>query len=275
MITFAIAFDHARDSLPPLEINQIQPDRVLSIKNIASFYNYRTVGDDFRLVTSVLSNQELLMDIKQNGDRGYQVVDEVVIKEEEISSSSLSKMCLKQARINIAMQKIKSINCQTSYDEAEPIEFIDFELTDFDDSQNIVEQVSTPQPAQIKLIAPQFATVEKVEPTQSVPVQHQQTAEDNTNSAKIKSDFDYCRHKRVRNKPACSECTSPCKYSLEMITKLSLTQSEIVEELRSHHHPSSRKIQVGENENDRRFQNKSEASRELAQHYINAHKMSI
>lgn len=85
---------------------------VLNIQNIASFYNYRTVGDDFRLVTSVLSDQDALLDIRQvksNGLQhihGYQVVDEVVLKEEDMTSK-LRTLTVKKARINSAMLKIR------------------------------------------------------------------------------------------------------------------------------------------------------------------------
>lgn len=41
-----------------LEIHQV------TIKNIESFYNYRTIDDDFKLVTSILSNNNELLELE-------------------------------------------------------------------------------------------------------------------------------------------------------------------------------------------------------------------
>ena len=70
---------------------------ILTIQNIASYNNYRSVDGDrvddlFPLKTSILSNQELLMDlklgkkqIKKGHMNEYQVFDEVVVREEGMS----------------------------------------------------------------------------------------------------------------------------------------------------------------------------------------------
>lgn len=81
----------------------------------------------------------------------------------------------------------------------------------------------------------------------------------------------YCRYRRSGKKLPCSECKSACTYSLEMILgeRRAISQGDILEELRLHHHPISRRIQI--NENKTRMRLTDEAAEELANHYIYFH----
>lgn len=58
----------------------------------------------------------------------------------------------------------------------------------------------------------------------------------------------YCRLRRQGKKPAYSECTSPCTFKLEMIknSNRAIGQADLNEEWPLHHHPTSRKIEIGE-----------------------------
>ena len=50
------------DSLELLNIHNRRNEK-LTIMNIESFYNYRTVEDNFKCVTSILSNRDTFMPI--------------------------------------------------------------------------------------------------------------------------------------------------------------------------------------------------------------------
>jgi hypothetical protein len=74
----------------------------LQYKKIESFYNYRTIENDFKLVTSVLSNESgvitlVIKNQKEIANRKYQVIPEIVIKEQFVNFSHLNG---KKYRIN-------------------------------------------------------------------------------------------------------------------------------------------------------------------------------
>lgn len=224
----------------------------MTIQHIASYYNYRSVDGDrvddlFPLKTSILSNQELLLDltlgkkqIKKGVMNEYQVVDEVVIREEDMSGK-LGTLIIKKARINSAMLKIKNDH---ENDEIETPVMNYFILKDKDGE--VVQEDAVMPPAQIQ---PQSLAIAAAN-DELTPI--------------------YCRLRRQGKKPACSECTSPCTFKLEMITNSNraISQGDLIEELRLHHHPTSRKIEIGETIHQRTTK---EAAEELAQHYILYH----
>lgn len=227
---------------------------VLNIQSISSFYNYRTVGDDFRLATSILSNQERLLDIKLTKSAvlqktlGFQVIDEVVLNEEDISSR-LSGLCVKQARINSAMLKIRLMDEQENNEQSRLFDYFALRA-DAGENVNIENEASEdtrPTPAPENIVRQEHSLVRQ----DARPI--------------------YCRYRRAGKKAPCSDCKSPCTFTLEMILseRRAISQSDIIDELRLHHHPSSRKIQLDANTTRMRLTN--EAAEELAQHYIHFH----
>ena len=79
----------------------------LTIRHVESFYNYRTVGDDFNLVTSLLSSETNLMELEGSADSCNVV--HVVQDEDQLSDEGISFMHLhlKRHRMMSAMTKIK------------------------------------------------------------------------------------------------------------------------------------------------------------------------
>ena len=57
-----IPFELKENSLELLNIYNRRNEK-LTIMNIESFYNYRTVEDNFKCVTSILSNKDIFMPI--------------------------------------------------------------------------------------------------------------------------------------------------------------------------------------------------------------------
>ena len=96
-------------------LSQFQNNKTLTIQNIESFYNYRTIDDDFKLVTSVLSSENsfITLTIKnQNTNyQNFQVIPEEVYEQEPVNLSHLHG---KKNRICSALTKIKNAkNMQT------------------------------------------------------------------------------------------------------------------------------------------------------------------
>ncbi len=87
----------------------------LTIKNLESFYNYRTIGPDYEYFTSVLSNNNVNNMIKlfipddQNGTfiPTYSVLKSVDVKEPETNMTTLH---LKKNRIIIALNQVEKMN---------------------------------------------------------------------------------------------------------------------------------------------------------------------
>lgn len=77
----------------------------------------------------------------------------------------------------------------------------------------------------------------------------------------------YCDNKKTKTKTPCKDCKELCSLSMDIILhpKNPIGQADILEELRIHHHPSSRIMSNGES----RCTN--EAAEELANHYSYAH----
>lgn len=102
-ITFAIAVDD-------FSIYE-RENRYLTVQNVESFYNYRTVGDDFKLASSVLSNENNLIELKVKRGilprKTYQIVPEIIVRPED-SEISLLNLHLKKDRIKGALSKIKN-----------------------------------------------------------------------------------------------------------------------------------------------------------------------
>lgn len=91
--------------------NNFNANKILTIQNVESFYNYQTIDSDFKLVTSVLSgdNHYLELRIRGNNEKTisnekYVVIEEELLVEEDIN---LDYLKIKKSRINSALLKIR------------------------------------------------------------------------------------------------------------------------------------------------------------------------
>ena len=86
---------------------EFQNNNFLTVANLESFYNYRTFGENFELMTSVLSNNDHLKKLEhlnENKKNQYVVVNEVPVIE---SSVHFVTMHSKKQRISAALLQIK------------------------------------------------------------------------------------------------------------------------------------------------------------------------
>ena len=207
-------------------------NQTLTIQNIESFYNYRTVDNDYKLVTSVLSSENSFITLKIKSQKtlhkNFQVIPEEINETEIVNLGHLHN---KKSRINSALAKIRVEKAKTSDTE-----------TPFYNYFSLVDSISNESNSN--------ENIERVLPDHCRPVA--------SNGSKSK-------------KTPCINCSKLCSYTIEMIlhpTK-SISQDDIIEELEIHGHPTSRKY---EDENgNKRNRTKYEAARELANHFIFAH----
>lgn len=100
-----------------------------------------------------------------------------------------------------------------------------------------------------------------------------------TNSEQLVNKSNYCRDRKVGNKPACATCQSKCSLSIERLIRDEYNQETILAELGNHHHAKYRDVpNVNRAANDTRMirpRNKKEGARELAEHYAYSHKLKI
>ena len=82
---------------------------------------------------------------------------------------------------------------------------------------------------------------------------------------------DYCRDRRVGNKPACPTCQAKCILSIERLLNDEYNQETVLTELDNHHHAKYRDVpNANRAANDTRVtrpKNKKEGVLELAKHY--------
>jgi hypothetical protein len=226
-----------------LDSDEEQPDllynhKSLTIQNVQSFYNYRSIKDiikqEYELFTSILSNESQLSKLKvKSMDVANNTFVYEVLHEEKIKNypTSLSILHLKKNRINSAFFKIKE-NCLRTPSLTNHVEtnknFYDYFTFDRDLDNNNLANEN-----------------------RALPI--------------------YCRGAPgTLKKPPCKNCDSPCSYEMEKILRSTnaITQSDIVEELKAHGHPTSRIIDLGDEKKQRVTH---QAARELADHYIYAH----
>ena len=241
-MTYAFAYDQENILLYDGIVGH-NNNRILTIQNIESFYNYRTIDDDFKLASSVLSNENNFNELKIKGtgtvpNRIYAVTPQNNTAEQANlapydSNSNYLNLHLKMNRIKSALAKKKDktpendpSNSTTNND------FLNyFCLSSASNDNKINNNIVSPQ-----RICPNFCR-----PPQFTP-----------------------------KKPACSKCEEIRSFTMESLlhpTK-SLSQSDILDELQNHFHPRSRLITIDNITHQRSTQ---EAARELADHYIFAH----
>lgn len=218
----------------------------LTIELIESFYNYRTVGERFDLMTSVLSNQSQLIKVELRGKDHK----EILVRKEYTASkkvtminnaSNAPHLYLKHVRINAALQRIKEGLQVDTNNQANQIDkpLFDYFYTLMDESD--------------------------------VPIVNTNGDEENDGNIAVDQRANYCRYERKASKQPCSNCTAKPLYTIEMLldTRKTIGQSEILKELKAHHHPKCREIKLGNNK--KRQRSTAEAVEELIDHYVHFH----
>lgn len=216
----------------------------MKVANIESFYNYRTVGDRFDLMTSLLSiNENLLpMIIKSKGNEeiAYTVEPEKRVSPTDTDTFNIHK---KMCRINSAFAKISENNERVGNDRIDQfkVNFGKFNVPDttgdevfgfFDYFLNTNEAAREQLPRNL--------------PNPFPPG---------------------CRRlPGTVKRPSCVNCRSICAYTTNQL--LDLVGDDLTNELQSHHHPTTIKITV-----NRRVivRSNDDFKRILVDHYVLIH----
>ena len=209
-----------------------------TVQNLESFYNYRSVGKEFKLFSSVLSLSEHLIEMKIRKKKTiknptYEVIDEIKLSK---IPQSLMNLHIKKHRITSAFSQIKEpMNLNSTANNNLDTGSIDdrlvnvFSMNNNSDNDNDDEDIQKTMPGSCRPLPGSL------------------------------------------KKPACYNCRESCSFSMEntLHPTKSLTQNDILDELEIHRHPKSRIIKIGSVSRQRVT---FEAARELADHYIYAHK---
>lgn len=172
------------------------------IQNVESFYNYRTVDDEFRLVTSILSDENHFLELRLKGYNHDDVSHETyeVLKEQKITDIDLNliNLRLKQFRVNCALNKIRDNLTNHNLDaDSSILNYFSLEQDECETIQIISEK-------------PKFCNAKKT--AKKSPCQE------------------------------CKELCSLSMDMILDKNGNGVSQSDIYEELMIHHHPSSRII---------------------------------
>ncbi|CAF0895334.1 unnamed protein product [Brachionus calyciflorus] len=178
-------------------------NKTLTIQNVESFYNYRTIGSEFRLVTSILSDWNHFIELRLKGyihedvnHEDYQIIEEEKIDQVDLNLMNLK---LKQGRVNCALNKIRDY--LASIGEETNSQLIDF-----------------------------FSLAQEVEKNESANIQERPKFCNGKKTQK-KNPCNDCKE----------ICSLPFEMLLNENGN-NVSQSDIYEELMVHHHPSSRII---------------------------------
>ncbi|RNA26241.1 hypothetical protein BpHYR1_013587 [Brachionus plicatilis] len=194
IITIAYELDQQRDFYYS---HNFPSNTSLTIQNIESYYNYRTIDLDFNLVTSILSNENQFLELKLRSNNRENIThdDYTVIEEEKIKDSvpNICHLRQKQLRVNCALNKIKenliSNNIETN------TEFFNYFTFDSNQINN----------------------------------------NDQSDQVNLKPIF--CSDKNTRTKKPCNQCTESCSLPIEVLTNPNgyfIGQNDILEELMIH-----------------------------------------
>jgi hypothetical protein len=239
---------HVQVYVAVLDVNEakaIQDEHLntnfVHIANLESLYNYRTVGEEFKIVSSVLSMNESYVDVQMKSDEQN---DEIVNFQKEttipdsVSLVQYNTIRSKMTRIKTAFSKSKAFENRTCT--------IDFSNLF---SSNHSQQISQ----------------EEIE-TSSQDEYDKDNGVESTN-AEISKPI-YCRDDsdKTLKKPSCKSCNSQCNLEVnDLKTELNfISRATIEEELANHAHPKSRKI-AGV------WRTTAQAKIELLEHYCHSH----
>ena len=211
--------------------NNFPSNKTLSIQNIESYYNYRTLDSDFKLVSSILSNADHFIELTLKSNNHNDINHQNYLVNQEVLATAKDKpvdflnLRHKQDRINCAMHKIKAnLSAKSLPVNSNFFEFFSLNNESTDEEMNYENNVSEPIP-------------------------------------------EFCRVKKKVKKGPCLDCKELCSLTMESILHPTnpIGQSDIYEELRIHLHLSSRKIKNGS------MRRTDEAAEEFACHYVYAH----
>lgn len=226
VLTYAIAVDEEMIASDILE-NPFNYD--IKIPQIQSYYNYRTLGPDYDVVTSVLSfeieNSFISTSISNEGKMLENNYEPELVRE-PLTGEKFDVIKRKKVRITSSISKIK-------------------------DSRRIINSVEN------KNIQDYYdLVIGNSEPVKNL--------NQNINAK-------FCRVINIsKKKKICKDCIEICSYPIESLLSPKpedrLTQEDILEELKIHHHPKTRIMpETG------LFRSTEEGAIELAEHYIFSH----
>ncbi len=185
-------------------LEQFPSTPTLSITNLESFYNYRTVGPDLKLVTSALSCNNSFIELVINSAGSTSNPDYKVINEKFARplDTEFETIHLKKQRLNSALNRIKAQNENTNADNL-------LYHDSFISQEKNMRVVDNPRANIGHLRVP--AT---------------------------------CREYPGKpSKPPCENCTSICSFTIESLLHPyhPASADDILAELSNHGHPLSRK----------------------------------
>ena len=105
IITYALALDRESDERLAIEYPE---NLTLKVLHLESYYNYRTVGKNFDLMTSILSNNNFckIIEVKTQGKKtaAYVLADEIKCSKNEVHYAHIHS---KKKRVFAALAQIK------------------------------------------------------------------------------------------------------------------------------------------------------------------------
>lgn len=244
MTTYAFALDYVAEN------NLNSQATEWAIQNIEGFYNYRTIGDCFKLMTSVLSNQSELRELgksikheekiekkRKKLRKDYQVSNEANSNAGESMESSITYLKQKHTKIKTILNGIKQ-----EIEAKNEMEYVDKTVCD-----NLSTLTNKPEEVPVRKSCVDSSVDDK--------------------SGKLAK---YCRYKRRETKDPCSNCNSLCSYTIPMLLeRRNLYQEDIFKELKAHNHPTCRIIELENGGKRQRIT--AEAIEELIDHYVHSH----
>lgn len=260
----------------------------MKIRNVESFYNYRTVLNDneIKIVSSGLSSESQFIELNHfttgvAKNEEYRIEMENIIPEQDVK---LQHLHLKKCRMQGLLAKIldKPLNDnRTSQISTCSQACILITGTSNTANRTIPSQISV-SPAFTTSIATAFNSRSSTSTPSTTCKLTERFLFDIKNSDNLVGNEGYtaprpklCREKDSNTKQACIKCSQICSFPIEMILDPlnHMSQDDIRDELQLHGHPKSRVIdRTTINGKSKAIGAKShEQARELADHYIFAH----
>jgi hypothetical protein len=220
---------------------QFLENRLLKIENIESFYNYSNPDNDFKLITSVLSD-----------DISFQFADQTILgKKSKIKLNDHKKefpneITVPSVELNVELIKSKKKRIRST-------------ILKNNAKKKKLENQDHEGDVELSKYINFFTSAPKTDMHHCLP------------ETNVIAKSDYCYPLSISDKKNCKSCDNPCLYSIHDILnpKCSLSQTDILKELSFHKHPRSRILKTAEG--GKRQRNTTEAARELADHYKFAH----
>jgi hypothetical protein len=249
-VTYCTVLDSVSDTW---EKEEYLENLTLKIRNVESYYNYRTVEieNEIKIVSSGLSSENKFIELigfTTGADKNleYSVQDERIIPAQDVK---LQHLYLKKCRMQGFLAKVLENPLKTT---------------------TVINPAITTSTQSIPLSK---TNIPSASFTNDVLINTTSSADTATINSNPKPKF--CKEKDTNSKSACIKCKQICSFPIEMILdpKNHLSQDDIRDELQLHGHPKSRVMdQQYINGKSKKIGAKShEQARELADHYIFSH----